>query len=315
MFYSDRAARELKRLKASRVMLQVPEGLKQKALGFSRELGESGFTVYLSVEPCFGACDTRDREAKALGCDALVHVGHSDLGKKTAIPVIYEPYFLDFDPVPALEKGMPSLEGFRRIGLLATVQYIPALARASRFLKQRGKEPLTGAPAAGHPGQVLGCDQSSAKSIESQADCFLLIGSGRFHALGILNSVRKPLLFLDAEAGSVSELSHERKRLEAMRNAGIAKASVARVFGILVSSKPGQAHPKEAERARKRLEAIGKESHILVADTISGDKLLGLGIGALVNTACPRIWEDSPSLGVPVIEPGDITVLEEAFSA
>jgi 2-(3-amino-3-carboxypropyl)histidine synthase len=302
----------LKRLRARRVFVQVPEGLKARVLEFSRALEEAGIRTFISLEPCFGACDIRDREARALGCDALLHVGHSDYGLKTCLPVIYEEYRIDFDPVPLLRKCLTDLKPFRRIGLATTVQYLPGLAKASTFLKSRGKKALLGSPTkARHPGQILGCDYSAAKSIEPGVDCFLFLGTGTFHPLGLAMEVEKPVLFLDFEGTGLTDMAQEKRNLQKLRYAQIAKAGSARNFGILVSTKPGQAHPKQAEQARDKLESLGRRAWILVADQLTPSKLMGLQVEALVNTACPRIREDARLFKKPIISPEDIDLFTE----
>jgi 2-(3-amino-3-carboxypropyl)histidine synthase len=302
---------KLKRFKAKRVFLQVPEGLKTRVLELSRDIEDAGFKVFISVEPCYGACDLRDREAKDLGCDVILHVGHSDFGLKSALPVIYEEYRIDFDPTPILKKNLSGLRRFRMIGLATSVQYLSSLAKASRFLKDQGIKALIGSPKKGHPGQILGCDYSAARSIERSVDCFLFLGTGGFHPLGLAMETEKPVLFLDFESTELIDLAQEKKALQKLRNAQIVKASQAGVFGILVSSKQGQSHPRVAEQVKERLEKMGKQAHILVADRLTPEKLLGLKVDALVNTACPRIREDARLFEKPIISPEDIGYLEE----
>ena len=60
------------------VFVQAPEGLKTSLLGIGVELRKAGIEAVLSCEPCFGACDLRDIEAKRIGCDLLLHIGHAD---------------------------------------------------------------------------------------------------------------------------------------------------------------------------------------------------------------------------------------------
>jgi 2-(3-amino-3-carboxypropyl)histidine synthase len=303
---------KLKRLKAKKVFIQVPEGLKMMVLDFSKSLEKSGLTTYISVDPCFGACDLKDREAKALGCDAFLHIGHSDYGLKPALPVIYEEYRIEFDPTPLLRKNLPILKSFKRIGLATTVQYLSSLAKASTFLKKQGKKVILGTPSkGGHPGQILGCDYSSAKTIEPGVDCFLFLGTGTFHPLGLAIGIDKPTLFLDFESTELIDMAQEKRNLQKLRYAHIAKASQARNFGILVSTKPGQAHPKMAEQAKEKLESLGRRAWILVADMITPEKLTGLQVEALVNTACPRIREDAKLFKKPIISPEDIVFFEK----
>lgn len=304
---------KLKKLKARRVFLQVPEGLKTRVQDMASKIEEAGFSVMLSVEPCFGACDIKDREAKALGCDVLVHIGHSDFGVKPVLPVIYEEYRVDFDPTPLLRANLKDLKKYRRIGMFTTLQYISSLAKASKFLREKGLAVRLGSGrVVRYPGQILGCDISGPKSVENQVDCFLFIGTGSFHPLGLALEVEKPVLFLDFESGQLIDLVQEKQSLEKLRYARIAKAAEARNFGVLVSTKPGQAHPATAWKTKKRLEDLGRKAWILVADQVTPEKLLGLKIEALVDTACPRLQEDSRQFKKPIISPQDLTFLEES---
>lgn len=312
MLETGNVLKKLKKLRARRVFIQVPEGLKTWVLDFAREIEDAGLKAFISVEPCFGACDLRDREARSLGCDVLLHIGHSDYGVKACLPVIYEEYRIDIDPVPFLRDNLAGLSGFERIGLLTTVQYLSGLGKAAEFLKGKSKKIFLGSPKiARYPGQILGCDYSAAVVVEPSVDCFLFIGTGGFHPLGLAMETEKPVLFLDIENGELVDLAQERFRLLKIRYARIAKAGQARNFGIMVSTKPGQSHPRLAEQAKEKLESLGRRAWILVADQITPGQLLGLKIEALVNTACPRIREDAKQFRKPIISVEDIDMLEE----
>src|SRR3989338_3913758 len=91
---------ELKKLKAKRVLIQFPLGLKNdKIQEICRTLDNEGIIPVLCIEATYGACDVRDTEAKRLECDAILHVGHVDFGVRSEVPVIYWEYFLESDPV------------------------------------------------------------------------------------------------------------------------------------------------------------------------------------------------------------------------
>ena len=306
----ERIVREIRDRKAKKALLQLPEGLKMQALEIAKALEPSGAEILLSVETCYGACDILDREAKSLGCDLIIHVGHSEMLRKTQVPVIYEEYRMAFDPVPLLEKNLKALEPFRSVCLLTTLQFLDSLEPAKRFLESHGKAVLIGKPkVARYPGQILGCDHSAAKSVEAQCDCFLFLGSGKFHPLGVSLGVDRPILFLDYESGKLESLEKERFRLMKIRAAQIEKAKEARNFGILVSTKQGQGSLSVAEKAKKDLEEKGKSAWILIAGEFTPEKLLGLKIDCLVDCACPRMAEDTSLFKKPIIRPEDVEKL------
>lgn len=303
----ERLIVEIRRRKTRRVLLQLPEGLKIQAQEIVQALEKSGAQIILSLETCYGACDILDREAKSLGCDLIIHFGHSQILGKTQVPVIYEEHRMGFDPIPLLEKSLKGMELYKKICLLTTLQFLDSLEPVRKFLESRGKSILIGKPKiAKYPGQILGCDHSSAKACEKEADCFLFLGSGRFHPLGIAQNVDKPVLFLDFESMKLESLEKEKFRLIKIRTANLEKAKEAKNFGILVSTKQGQGSLKIAESAKKQLERKGRNAWILIAGEFTPEKLLGLKIDCLVDCACPRLAEDTSLFKKPIIRPEDV---------
>lgn len=297
---------EIRKRKSRHVLLQLPEGLKMRSQEIAKALEESGAEILLSLETCYGACDILDREAKSLGCDLIIHIGHSEM-IKTQVPVIYEEYRMVFDPVPLLGKNLKELEPYRKICLLTTLQFLDSLETAKKFLESRGKVVLIDKPkVAKYPGQVLGCDYSSAKACEHVADCFLFLGSGKFHPLGVAQNVEKPVLFLDFESGKLENLEKEKFRLMKIKTANLEKAKEAKSFGILVSTKQGQGSLSLAESAKKELEKKGRSAWILIAGEFTPEKLLGLKLECLVDCACPRLAEDTSLFKKPIIRAEDV---------
>jgi len=262
------------------------------------------------METAFGACDIREHDAILLCCDAILHIGHSDFGVRTKIPVVYEEYEIDFNPVPLLEKRLKALEKYKKISLLTTVQFEKSLEPAKALLEENGKQVLFSKnKKTNKKGVVLGCDFTAALPLENEVDCFLFIGSGKFHPLGLAMRTEKPVLSLDFESGELVDFKKEKARLQKIRAFHIAQAGEAKSFGILVSTKPGQFFPEKVESVRKALRERGKKVWVLVMDEISPEKIQGMKLDALVNCACPRIGEDSSLLKKPIISPEDVSRL------
>ncbi len=309
---SENAWAQLRELQAKRVLLQFPEGLKTKCQAIADELEAAGYEVLVSCEPNFGACDIRDRDAVELGCDVLLHVGHSTFGVKPKLPVIYEEHFYDVDPVPLLEKHWGELNRFSVFGLVSSVQFLRALGPAKQFLEACGKTVLLDKQGrSGRTGAILGCDWSAAKPLENQIDAFLFIGSGIFHPLGLANVTEKTVLFLNVESGELEDMRARKEQNERIRWACIAKARDAKNFGILVSIKPGQNLAESALRIKKQLESMDKKAWILTFDMATPEKMMGLKLDVLVNTMCPRMNEDTQLFRKPILNPQDIVFLKE----
>jgi 2-(3-amino-3-carboxypropyl)histidine synthase len=280
---------ELKKLKAKRVFVQYPEGLKTKIQEIDEELKRNGFETVLCCEPTFGACDVRDFEAKRLECDAILHVAHTDFGVKSELPVIYWDYFIDVDPLPIIEKEFDKLKQYKSIGLFASVQYIPAMRKVKDYLERNGKKVLV-AKSLQHEGQVLGCRIDAALKLD--ADCLLYVGTGKFHPLGVALAVSKPVLSLDLEQQKIIDLEKEKMKYLKKKAWHDEKIKSASVIGIAVSWKQGQNRIKEAFKLKKQLEEQGKKVHILAFDTISKEKILGMKLDTIINLACPRMDDE-----------------------
>lgn len=73
----DKAISIIKKEKAKRVCIQLPDGLKPKAKEITDTLHEAtGADVIIWMGSCFGACDI-PLEAERLGVDILLHWGHT----------------------------------------------------------------------------------------------------------------------------------------------------------------------------------------------------------------------------------------------
>lgn len=263
-------------------LLQVPDGLKRKALKLADEIGD----VIIDCESCYGACDLAINEAKVLGCEKIIHFGHSKL-VESDVPVEYreirEKVTLPLEKLKIKEK---------RIGLVSTLQFINSLDAVKEFLEKSRKKVVIG-KWKGYPGQILGCDVSAAKNIENEVDAFLFIGTGQFHPLGLALQTEKPVYFWNLEKKTMEDLSELKQKFLKQRYAAIALAKDAKTFGILVSTKPGQLKLELAKSMKKKLEQKGKRAYILAFNEIKPEKLEGFDLDCYINTACPRISIDN----------------------
>jgi len=198
--------------------------------------------------------------------------------------VLHIPCYSLSNPLPILEDNFNSLQDYSSFGIVGTAQHLKELDSVAKFLKANGKKALVG-------GQVLGCRQANALKLD--VDCFIYVGSGRFHPLGIAVKTDKPVFMLNPLSGVLDRISeHERKRWVGKRKGAIARAFESQTFGILVSTKGGQFSLKQALQLKKKLESKGKEAFIFSAEELSPNNLLPFKVDCWVNTACPRIAGD-----------------------
>jgi 2-(3-amino-3-carboxypropyl)histidine synthase len=286
----EEAIKKLKKLKTKRIFVQFPEGITLKIQDIVKELEKNGFEVVLSVERCFGACDVKENEAKTVGCDAILHIGHEPFITKTKLPVVYWEYFIDVDPIPTLEKEFEKLSDFKKIGLITSIQFIKAIPIVKEFLEKKEKK-VFAHKSLHHPGQVLGCSLEAAKVIEKDVDCFLCVSAGEFYADGVVLITEKPVFNLDLERKEIYNLEDFRKKIQKIIAWNRAQLKDAEKIGILVSWKKGQMLGNPF-KIKEKLEKEGKEAYILAMDEITPEKLEGLKLDFLINCSCPRIGID-----------------------
>lgn len=294
-----------------RVAIQLPSGLRPFVREIGRVYEEADVEFLLIADNCYGACDLADREAEELECDALVHYGHADMGIPTAVPTLYVEARMEAEPFEALERALPELEG-SKWGLTATVQHVGCLEAVRDFLDEREIETVIGdsGPRCRYPGQILGCDWGSARSVAGEVDGTIYIGTGSFHPIGLALATRNRVLSINPVSGGHEAVEPETEKFLKRRHAAIARAESGESFGVIVSTKAGQNRMDLAERLAGELEDSGYEAELLVTDEVDPELLGDYRLDAYVNTACPRIAiDDSELYDGPVLTPSEAEFL------
>ncbi|MFA5050055.1 MAG: diphthamide biosynthesis enzyme Dph2 [Candidatus Micrarchaeia archaeon] len=290
------------------LLLQFPEGLKQKALEYAEKYEQDGHEIYLSSAPCFGACDLALEEAKAVNADKIIHFGHSKFINSTLpIKVEYVEFPIDID-LKILQNSLEYLKDYRKIALATTIQHIHQLEKIKEFFNSKGKIILTQkGNKTSYEGQILGCDPNAITRVEKDSDAVLFIGDGLFHALAI--KIEKPVFVLNPYSGGIRKINGEIEKLKKKRKGMLAGAYVSKTFGILVSTKPGQFNLSSAKIIKKKLREKGKEAHILIANNFDSYSLENfMAFDCYITTACPRISDDSGQFEKPIL---DLELFEE----
>ena len=305
-----RLEREIKKRGARRVLLQLPDGLKSRGLKLAAAIERAGATAIISGDPCYGACDIAISEARDLEADLIVHYGHTMMLKRTEIPVIYFEARAKISIKRVVEKAIELLKPWKKIGLVTTVQHLDSLDEARRILSSSCKEVHVGdACDMLYPGQVLGCNYLNAKSIICDVEAFLFIGGGRFHPLGLALATMKPVIAADPFEEKAYSLERDVRRVLKKRWAEIEEARKAKIYGVIVGLKPGQNRFEKAFEVREMLRRRGKEAYILALREITSTYLANFpNFESYINTACPRISLDEPS-----IFPRPVLTLKEAY--
>ncbi len=311
-FEEVRIKKEITRLNAKRVLLQMPEGLKPEAPYLAKVVEKAGALPIVSADPCYGACDLATSEAECVGADLLVHFGHAKLLKHEKIPTLYIEARAARKVDAAVVAAVPLLSECDKVGLATTVQHVQALDTVRELLVRVGKTVEVGdTRRLPYAGQVIGCDFSNVKSIAKDVDAFLFIGGGKFHALGVALSTGKTTIIADPYTGVAYRVADEVQKILKQRYASIEQAEKAKTLGVLFSLKPGQGRLEEALKIKEAAERIGKAAVIFVVREIQPDVLEEFpSIDAYVNTACPRIsMDDASKFKKPVLTPAEFKVV------
>ena len=124
------------------VALQLPEGLTMFATSLSDiiEKFTEAQTVIMS-DVTYGACCVDDFSARALGCDFMVHYGHSCLipvDQTANIKMLYVFVDIKLDSLHFIESIKANLARSSQLSLVSTIQFVASLQAAARELREEG---------------------------------------------------------------------------------------------------------------------------------------------------------------------------------
>ncbi|KAL1742427.1 putative diphthamide synthesis protein-domain-containing protein [Schizophyllum fasciatum] len=198
---------------ATMVALQMPEGLQMFACTIADIIEQ--FTNALTVimgDVTYGACCIDDYTAVALGCDMLVHYGHSCLVPmdQTSIKTLYifveiaidsshlhQTVRLNFpDDRAEFYDNLLNQREPTKLALVSTIQFVSALQRLKEDLSAPYPANVTSSsnlwtgnydasiPRAKplSPGEILGCTSPALQDV----DALVYLGDGRFHLESIM---------------------------------------------------------------------------------------------------------------------------------
>jgi len=301
----------LRKYRAELAAIQLPPGLRRWTAKIGKVFEEEGVEFVILGKSCYGACDLADKEAKQVGADVLVHYGHADMGLPASLPVLFVEARMLVNVTEKLEQGFEEIDS-RRVGVVTTVQHVGELQKVRELLTSRGIEVAIGKPGfrARYPGQVLGCDMGSATSVMGEVDEFLYLGTGRFHPLGVALVTGKEVLTINPITGNFERWSRETESFLKKRRALVARAACCRRFGVVTSTKIGQARFKLARHLVEKLTKAGKDVQMILVDEVTPETLGDFGLDAVVCAACPRIpIDDAERFEIPLLTPFELSLV------
>jgi 2-(3-amino-3-carboxypropyl)histidine synthase len=290
-----RVIERLKEIKAKRILLQLPDGLKPHVFDYFNELSKN-FNVIVSSSGFYGACDTGTMD-EWKNVDAVVQLGHTEIPNVNyKVPVIFEEYinedhrsFNDLD-LTELERN-----SYKNISLAYSIQYRQSAEELSKFLKEKGYNVSMGKHDSRlkYDGQLLGCNFSPLHDQESRNDCHIIVSTGVFHALGAQLSVEKEVFILDmSEPFRLRTMKSEAERHIRRRYANMARALEAEKFVVVVDTKVGQYRMKLAEKMIKEIQDMGKSAVLAYSNESSPVEFENMMADCIIFTGCPRVATD-----------------------
>ncbi len=313
----EQAVKIINEKEYKRVLLQIPEGLKNHYTKFVEFLeNETNTSIIISADPCYGACDIVNSHLKNLKIDFVIQIGHTPFPylKKYLIPTIFINVKTDLDILEVLDKAIPVFVG-KKIGLVSTAQHVHLLDKAKKLLLKKNFQPIIGKgdKRIDKKGQIIGCNFSAATNITNDVDMFLYIGDGIFHPLGLKLSTKKPVIVCNPYTNEVkqNELDDVKDMILRQRYGAIARSKDARTFGIIIGSKIGQQRIDLAFDIKKKLNSKEKKSYIFISNNFNPSFLEGFrNIDCFISTACPRIAiDDYMQYNIPIITPVELDIV------
>lgn len=291
-FENEKLIRELKRIKPKRVLIQLPEGVKQNAFDVLKIFKKLNIEAIFSGESCWGGCSIAVEEAKAVNADLIVHFGHSKF-VEVNFPVLYIEIIDELNLIPLLKKSLKELKPFKKIGFSYSIQHLNDVKKIIKFYEENGKEIMLSKKKGrvAYEGQVVGCQYEGLKEIENEVECFVVLGNN-FHSMGAVLSVNKPVFLIDVYNNEIKDMKGVKDKILRQRIVAVEKFKDAKKIGIILGVKQGQKFGSPKILIDK-FEKLGKKVIIITMNELTPDKLMNFyDVDAFVELACPRIAID-----------------------
>ena len=291
-FETEYLIKELKKIKPKKVLVQLPEGVKQNAFEIAKVFSDMGIEAVFSGETCWGGCSIGVEEAKSSGADLIVHFGHAKF-IDVDFPILYIEVRDELDLIPLLKKSIKELKDFKKIGLSYSIQHRHDVDKIINFYKENGKEIVLSKKKGmvAYEGHIVGCQYRGLKEIENEVEAFVIIGNN-FHSMGAVLSVAKPVFLVDVYNHEIKNMNGVRDKILKQRAISISKFKDAKNIGIITEIKPGQKFGAP-ELLINKLKSAGKNVILITMSELTPDKLMNFYyVDCFIELACPRIAVD-----------------------
>lgn len=275
----------------------------------------------------YGACCIDDYTARALGCDLLVHYGHSCLvpvDTTKGIKTLYVFVTIGIDVEHLLATIERNFQPGKRIALVGTIQFNATLHAILPRLRSLGYDPILPRSSPLSAGEILGCtaptlvasttkppppsSSSSTSTLAADvADIILYLGDGRFHLESILiasPALRAHTYRYDPYTRRLTHETYNHTEMHSLRRTAIASARASlhpppsqpqpRPWGLILGTLGRQGNPHTLTLLTAHLTQRGVPYVTLLLSEIQPGKLalMSEDVVVWVQVACPRLSID-----------------------
>ncbi|KAI0984618.1 hypothetical protein GJ496_004562 [Pomphorhynchus laevis] len=307
----------IKRDQFKRVALQFPDGLLIFAVSIASII--ESFTDAEAViigDVTYGACCIEDTTAYLLGCDLIIHYGHSCLISIDELPsglkAMYIFVRISLDALHicnVIEANLKNTE--KDIVLCGTIQFTSCIQHVKTELKQRGLFSLISIPQCKplSPGELLGCTAPTLTNCENAA--IVYIGDGRFHleAMMIANPNNTAYQY-DPYANKFTIERYDHTQMQITRKSQIEIAKKSKRFAVIRSTLGRQGSAKVTKNIENALTESDVEYFVCILSEID-NTLFGLvsTVDCWIQIACPRLSIDwGVCFNKPILNPYEAMV-------
>ncbi len=311
----------IKEVNAKKILLQAPNGLKPLLKYIINCLQKDLKTIdlYVSGSPSYGSCDLAVDEAKVIGADAIIHLGHTMypyMGYDIDIPVLYVPVYYKGTISDEIIKRLLSYvtrEGIESVIIIASIQYVKIAKMiyeklgnyGVRVVKAKREKEFM------EDFQILGCYYSVLD--EEDYDAIIVVSSGLFHGIGAC--LYKPFaktLLVDPVREEIMDLSNECKRILAKRFYLISSLVNKGYKSVVITTgtRPGQYRYSLVKTLEETFTKDDCSVYKVVVNYIDKNVLISLDNAFkpdfFIITNCPRLpIDDLGDFYKPVLTPGE----------
>ncbi len=310
---------QIRKNESKRVALQFPEGLLMFSCVISDILEEFGMVETLIMgDVTYGACCVDDFTARAIGCDFMVHYGHSCLVPVgiTTIKTLYVFVDIGIDKRHFVDTVVHNLSSTvcntdetnsarkarhieieqetdypvqKTIALVSTIQFVASLQSCKQDLEDTFQVVIPQARPLS-PGEILGCTAPKLNG----ADFIVYLGDGRFHLESIMiANPTVPAYRYDPYTKKFTREYYDHYQMLSVRSNAIQEAKNAKNWGIILGTLGRQGNTRVLDYLKDQVTAQGKSYTLILLSEIFPTKLAQFkDIDCFVQIACPRLSID-----------------------